>query len=154
MAVGEYCRRSLVTAGPGVSVREAARIMAREGVGTVIVIDRDEPVGILTDRDIALRVLVEQLDAEAVPIKDLMRKPVVTVREDTTLSAVVRALRAHAVRRLPVVDRRGKLIGVIASDDLVGLIGQEVAGLASAVDSQRPPERSEDEVKQTIDRSE
>jgi CBS domain-containing protein len=141
-----------VTAEADVSVREVAQTMEREGVGTVIVTESANPVGILTDRDIALNVLIDRLDAEAVQARDLMQTPLVTIPEQTSLARAARVLRMHAARRLPVVDEQGRPVGVIGSEDLVGVLSQDLAALARVVEKQRPS-RSED-ARQIIDRSE
>jgi CBS domain-containing protein len=128
--------------------------MERERVGTVVVTEAALPVGILTDRDIALGVLIERLDAEAVQARDLMQAPLVTIPERTSLARAARVLRMQAARRLPVVDERGRPVGVIGSEDLVGVLSQELGALAKVVERQRPRLRSEAEVLQSIDRSE
>ena len=154
MPVGDWCHRRVVTAEADISVREVARTMERERVGTVIVTESDNPVGILTDRDIALHVLIERLDAEAVQARDLMQSPFITIPEETSLGRAARILRMHAARRLPVVDERGRPVGVIGSEDLVGVLSRELAALAKVVERQRPSPGSEAEAKQTIERSE
>jgi CBS domain-containing protein len=130
--------------------------MEREGVGTVVVIDGSEPVGLLSDRDIALHVLIERLDAEAVQAGDLMHTPVVTIPEETSLGRAARVLRLHAARRLPVVDPEGNVVGMIGSDDLVGLLSRKLAGLARVIENQRPTRGSvqDEAIGETIDRSE
>jgi CBS domain-containing protein len=116
-----------VTTEADVSVREVAQTMERERVGTVIVTESANPVGILTDRDIALNVLIGRLDAEAVRARDLMQTPLVTIPEQTSLGSAARVLRMHAARRLPVVDERGRPVGVIGAEDLVGVLSRELA---------------------------
>jgi CBS domain-containing protein len=143
-----------VTTEADVSVREVAQTMERERVGTVIVTESANPVGILTDRDIALNVLIGRLDAEAVRARDLMQTPLVTIPEQTSLGSAARVLRMHAARRLPVVDERGRPVGVIGAEDLVGVLSRELAALAKVVERQRPPPEWEAQAKQTIDRSE
>jgi CBS domain-containing protein len=154
MAVADYCQRRVVTAGADLSAREAAQRMEQEGVGTLIITKDERPIGLLSDRDLALGVLCERLDPGAVQIGELMRKPPVTVTEDTPVGRVVQTLRVHALRRLPVVNAGGKLVGIIAIDDLIGLLGHEISGLAEAVRSQQPHVQSGEERRETIDRSE
>jgi CBS domain-containing protein len=146
----------VVTAAPDLSVRQIAQMMEKERVGTVVVTDGSEPIGLLSDRDIALHVLIERLDAEAVQARDLMHTPVVTVPEDTSLGRAARVLRMHAARRLPVVNSDGKVVGMIGSDDLVGLLSGTLSGLTKVIENQRPTKSSvhEEEIGETIDRSE
>jgi CBS domain-containing protein len=143
-----------VTTEADVSVREVAQTMERERVGTVIVTESASPIGILTDRDIALNVLIERLDAEAVQARDLMQTPLVTIPEQTSIGRAARVLRMHAARRLPVVDEQGRPVGVIGAEDLVGILSRELAALAKVVERQRPAPEGEAQAKQTIDRSE
>jgi CBS domain-containing protein len=143
-----------VTTEADVSVREVAQTMERERVGTVIVTESANPIGILTDRDIALNVLIERLDAEAVQARDLMQTPLVTIPEQTSIGRAARVLRMHAARRLPVVDEQGRPVGVIGAEDLVGVLSRELAALAKVVERQRPAPEGEAQAKQTIDRSE
>jgi CBS domain-containing protein len=152
--VQDCCRRKVVTAEPHLSVRQVAQIMETEGVGTVVVADGSELFGLLSDRDIALHVLIERLDAEAVQARDLMHTPVVTVPEETSLGRAARVLRMHAARRLPVINGEGKLVGMIGSDDLVGLLSRKLVGLSRVIENQRPTQRPEEELGETIDRSE
>jgi CBS domain-containing protein len=152
--VRESCRRKVVTTEPDVSVRQVAQIMGQERVGTVVVTEAAEPVGLLSDRDVALHVLIGRLDAEAVQARDVMHTPVVTIHEGASLAHAAHDLRAHAARRLPVVDDKGKLVGMIGADDLVGLLSRELARLAQVIEHQLPAQRPQDDFKQTIDRSE
>jgi CBS domain-containing protein len=138
MSIGAYCRRNPVTTSKRASVREAAQQMAKEEVGCLFVVEREHPIGVLTDRDIALRVLPRALDPDATVVGDLMQSPVVTIPEDAPVAQAGRVMRANALRRLAVVDRKGKLVGVVAADDVLGLVGRELADLAAAVAVQAP----------------
>jgi CBS domain-containing protein len=152
MPVGDYCRTPIVTVAPDLSVREAARQMKAQGVGTLVVTEAERPVGMLTDRDVALEVLCGHLDAESVPVRDIMRSPVVTLREGTPVAEGARMLEMQRVRRLPVVEKDGKLVGMLSVDDLLPLIARELAGISEAIQCQRPPEPPSQI--ESIDRSE
>jgi CBS domain-containing protein len=127
-----------VTVDGRLSVREVVETMRKERVGTVVVVEGPEPAGLLSDRDIALQVLIDRLDAGAVQARELMRSPVVTVPEETPLADAAQVLRTNGRGRLPVADKEGKLVGMIGSDDLVGVLSRSLAGLASAIAHQRP----------------
>jgi CBS domain-containing protein len=152
MPVGDYCRKPIVTVAPDLSVRAAAQQMKAQGVGALVVTEGERPVGMLTDRDVALEVLCGHLDAESVPVRDIMRSPVVTLSEGTPVAEGARLLRMHRVRRLPVVDKDGKLLGMLSVDDLLPLIARELAGISEAIQGQRPPEPPSQT--ETINRSE
>jgi len=133
MPIGAYARRTAHTVSPEETARAAAQRMEKEGIGCLVVVADQRPVGILTDRDLALRLLREKLDSGAVRVRELMRAPVVTVCADAALEVALRTLRTAAVRRLPVVDAEGKLIGIVAADDLLRLVTTELGDLAEAL---------------------
>lgn len=154
MQVGRFCRSPVVTVTAELSVREAAQRMDRHGVGTVVVVDSGAPVGVLTDRDIALEVLCNRLDAEAVTVGEVAHRPVATVGVDTWVREAAALLRAYGLRRLPVVDGDGKLAGLISVDDLLQLTASRLASIGEVLAAQAPVERPAEEEIQTIDHAE
>jgi CBS domain-containing protein len=140
-SVGSYCRREVWTTQSDASVRAAVGVMVKQNVGFLVVVDPGErrPVGVLTDRDVALDVLRGKLDPDALRVHELMRTPVVSIEEDAPLRSAIDAIRASGVRRLPVVDAGGELVGLITWDDLARHVAQELSGVAGAIEAQ-PPE--------------
>jgi CBS domain-containing protein len=136
MPVGSYCQQPVCTIDGKETAQTAAERMDKEGVGCVVVVQRGRPVGILTDRQLVLEILCNRLDARAVRAGEIAARPVVTIAQDAPLSEASQMIRRHAVRRLVVVDKKGRLVGVIAADDLLRLIVGELGGLARAVRSQ------------------
>lgn len=136
MSVGAYCLRTVRTAEPTETVRAAAQRMQAEHVGCLVVTESDRPVGVVTDRDIAMHVLCEDLDSEKERVRDVMQSPVVSVGSDASLTQAVAALRKATVRRLVVVDAAGKVAGVFAADDLLRLLATEIEDLAEALRAQ------------------
>jgi signal-transduction protein with cAMP-binding, CBS, and nucleotidyltransferase domain len=113
------------------SVREVATHMDHDGVGCVLVVDDDRLVGIVTDRDLALRVLAQGLSGE-VSVETVMTRRPISVRADEDVEAVVHLLRYHDVRRLPVlVD--DVVVGIIAVDDLLVELSQLQVDLVGPV---------------------
>jgi CBS domain-containing protein len=127
MSVGAICVRSVQVAWPDETVRAVARRMAEAAVGTVVVVGEDKrPVGILTDRDIALRCVARERDPDATDVRAVMTEPVVCVRESTPIeNALGRMLGTHA-RRLVVVDDGERLVGILALDDVLELLAEEL----------------------------
>jgi CBS domain-containing protein len=121
---------------PGQNVSEAAMLMETRNVGTVIVAENGTPLGIITDRDLALAVAERALDPYGHRVDELMHKPVITVAESTPLREAIRALAQHGLRRLPVVDADEHLVGMIAADDIVPLLADELALVAGPIISQ------------------
>lgn len=139
MPIGDYCQRNVVSTQPQIPLREAARLMAEEGVGALPVVWQDKVTGIVTDRDIALAVLAGDQDPGDAVVGDLCRVDAPTcVHETAPLGIAAALMRRHAVRRLPVVDEDDRLVGILTSDDVLRLVAGELGGLAKAVSSQAP----------------
>ena len=115
------------------SARNAALAMDHHHVGSLVVVRNGEPVGIVTDRDLALNVLGERRDPGDYPVSFCMSGPLVTLRHDRTLADASRTMRRAGVRRLPLVNETGALVGFVSSDDMIGLIGRGLDALSRAV---------------------
>jgi len=139
MSLGHICRKDVVTVGPGTTVNEVTRIMEENNIGSVIVTGKDGSFGIVTDRDIALRVVNRCLDPVRTPVEEIMTKDLVlTLREDMGLLEALEQIRKSAVRRFPVVDMDGKLKGIITLDDIIRLLGREIADVADVIENEGP----------------
>jgi CBS domain-containing protein len=99
-------------------VAYAARMMRDEDVGIAPIVEGDRLVGVLTDRDIAVRVVAEGLDPERVKVAEVASRDVVTLDLDQDLDEALRLLARHQVRRLPVVEEDGRVVGVLAQADV------------------------------------
>lgn len=131
--LGKICIKPVVTASAPMTVEQAARAMRSKNVGALIVVNAGRPVGMLTDRDIAIEVVAKGLDPDTARVGDVMhRKPVTILQEQGILDAVKTFART-GVRRLPVVTKSGVLVGVIAVDDVIVLLGNEMGHLAGAL---------------------
>ncbi len=154
MAIKEICSREVVFIAPGESVAQAARLMREHHIGSVVVVDRANgglrPIGMVTDRDVAVGVVALGLDPEATPVEVAMRGSVAAVREDEGVARVVALMRSEGVRRLPVVDKAGKLVGLIAADDLIDLLAGEMTGLAEMLQRGVGRERVERPVERMV----
>ena len=100
------------------SVVEAARLMKSEDVGSIPVTEGDRLVGIVTDRDIAIRVVAEGKDVQSVTVGEIASKDLVTVDPQQELDEALRLMAKHQVRRLPVVEEDGRLVGILAQADV------------------------------------
>jgi CBS domain-containing protein len=100
------------------SVAYAAKMMREEDVGLAPIVEGDKLIGMLTDRDIAIRVVAEGRDPDQVKVADVASKQVVTVDPQQDLDVALRIMAEHQVRRLPVVQEDGKLVGVVAQADI------------------------------------
>ncbi len=137
MLAGEYCNREVVVTGPATSIREAARLMREFHVGTLVVTepagDGQRPLGIVTDRDLVIEVLAEDVDLDAVALKDIMSDQLVTVEETVSLLDALERMREKGVRRLPVVNSCGQLAGLLAADDLLEVVAEQMNDLAGLI---------------------
>ena len=105
------------TASPSQSLAEAAELMKGEDVGSVPVVDEGRLVGMVTDRDIALRLVAEGKDAQVTPVAEVASADVITVRPEQELDGALRLMAEHQVRRLPVVEN-DRLVGIVAQADV------------------------------------
>lgn len=134
MAIGELCSREVVHVRRDETVAEAAGLMRRHGVGCVVVTegkgDALSPVGIVTDRDVAVGVVGAGLDPRVTPVDGVMASPVAFIEEGEGVGRAVQLMRSSGVHRLPVVDSGGKLVGLLSADDLFDVLAEEMDGLA------------------------
>ena len=100
------------------SVVDAARIMKEEDAGIVPIVDGEKLVGVLTDRDIAIKVVAEGKDPQSVKVTELASHDLVTVDPQQDLDEALRLMARHQVRRLPVVEEDGRLVGILAQADV------------------------------------
>ena len=131
MKVRDYMSTPVVTVPTLVSAQDAARQMDFSGVGCLVVVDAERMVGIVTDRDVALRVLAADLSPDT-PIDQVMTRDVISVSADDDVGAAFAIFRANAVRRLPVLAD-GTVAGVITVDDLLLHVQQVLSALLGPV---------------------
>ncbi len=126
MRVAEVMTRGFDPVAPTATVQDAATQMAEFDVGAVLIGDEEALVGILTDRDILLRVVVEGRHPAEVVVKDVMSASLFACNEDDAIEAVLAEMRERQIRRMPVYDEQGKAVGVVALSDLAnGFSGPE-----------------------------
>jgi predicted transcriptional regulator len=144
MAVGEICNREVVITQKSVSVVDAAQLMRTHHVGDLVVVEekdgRKHPAGIVTDRDIVVEVVAAGVNPDALKVGDIMGPEVATVRESEGLFEALRYMRDKGVRRMPVVDREGGLVGILTLDDVLSLLAEEMTELAKLVSHERQRE--------------
>jgi CBS domain-containing protein len=144
MSVGRICTREVHLADPGESVFEAANRMRARQVGTLVVLDpAGKPIGILTDRDLALRIVAGGRSPRDTAVGQVMTEHPRTVNENTPIEAAVSLMRSGAFRRVPVVNDDGKLVGLLSLDDVLLLLAEEF-GLISALLQREAPRATPD----------
>lgn len=141
MAIGEICNREVAVAQRETTVLETSCLMRQYHVGDLVVVDETDnrrvPVGIVTDRDIVLEIVAMGLDASVLTAGDIMGLELATVGEDEGIFETMRYMRSRGIRRMPVVDNRGGLVGIVTLDDLLELLTEEMSELVKLIASEK-----------------
>ncbi len=130
MPIGSLCNRNVVFAKRDTTITEASNLMRRQHVGDVIVVDETDgqhiPVGIVTDRDIVVEVVAMGLDAKVMTLGDILIGNLVTAEELDERDDTLKLMCLKGIRRMPVVDAAGTLVGIVTVDDLIGEVSNEL----------------------------
>lgn len=137
MPVGNLANENVQTTSKDASVRDAARKMDESNVGSLVVVEDDEPDGVVTDRSIALAI-GDRDDIDSVTVEDVMASDVATIQADEEAIELARTFGETKVRRLPVVDDDGTLSGIVTLDDVVATIGEQMEEVATVIEAQSP----------------
>jgi CBS domain-containing protein len=141
MSVGRICSRVVVTVSSNESIRVAAQRMAEKDVGTLVVVDPNrvsEAVGIITDRDLAIRCIGGGLDPDQTQVSKVMTAPVQSVDEETSIEEALSRMAGAATRRLVVTGTGRSLVGILSLDDVLELLVEEAASIGRLLEKQRP----------------
>lgn len=138
--VGTFMSREPVTCSEAFRLQQVAALMRARHVGSVVVVSGDglgrRPVGVITDRDIVIEVVATGLDAAAITAGDIVVRPAVTAHDTDSLPEAIQKMRSRGIRRLPVVDLHGDLVGVLSSDDVLQAISHELSTLVRVAEHQ------------------
>lgn len=145
MTIGKICNRETIIITTDRTIVDAARLMRDQHVGDLVVVEelsgRRIPVGILTDRDLVVEILAKEISLGAVTVGDVMTREPLTARETDSIYDTMQRMRAKGVRRIPVVDAGGSLVGIVAVDDFLDLLSDELTALARVVTREQARER-------------
>ncbi len=145
MNVGEICSREVIVMDRGESLREAVRLMRENHVGDVVITEnragKAVPVGILTDRDILIEVVAQDVPLDSLAVSDVMSFELLTVRDDETETDALAAMRRAGVRRAPVVDAGGALVGIVSVDDVIEVLAEQLGNIAALISREQQQER-------------
>ncbi|MBN2702049.1 MAG: CBS domain-containing protein [Methylothermaceae bacterium] len=141
MTIGEICNREVVIVHKDENVIVAAQLMRQHHVGDVVVVEEREgqkvPVGILTDRDMVVKVLAGKLDPSHLNVAEVMSAGLETVNEGEETFPCAERMRGLGIRRLPVVNTAGELVGIVTLDDLIDLLAEQLRDLAAVTTRER-----------------
>jgi CBS domain-containing protein len=134
MKIGDVCNRNVVCATRDTTVVEAANLMRGHHVGDLIVVDWIDdqriPIGIVTDRDIVVEVVAPGVDAKVIKLGDLLVGHLVSVDESESCADTIRLMATKGIRRVPIVNAGGVLVGIVTIDDLLPQLAAQLAGLS------------------------
>jgi CBS-domain-containing membrane protein len=144
VTVRDLAAHEVVTVTPSTTLVECAQIMRAQHVGSVVVIDdlgqRDNPRGIVTDRDIVIEAVAVGLDPAALTAGDVMAAPLATVRDSDDILDALARMREHGVRRLPVLDDAGHLSGIVAVDNLLEALAEQLDAVVRVLKAEQTRE--------------
>ena len=140
MKIGECCNREVIVADKDTDILEAARLMREHHVGDLVIVERrngaNHPVGILTDRDLVVEVLAQEVPPDELSAADVMSLDLATVGEEEGVWETLERMRDLGVRRMPVVDANGGLVGLVTLDDLLELLTESMDNVAQLIKSE------------------
>ena len=145
MQLKDICTLDVASCSRETSILEAARLMRHHHTGTLVVVDDPQgertPAGVVTDRDIVVEGLANELDPARTGVARIMGTKVVIAGASEGLVDGIERMRAHAVRRLPIVDHKGALVGIVTLDDLLTLHARQAVALAEIVSKEQVHEQ-------------
>jgi CBS domain-containing protein len=118
MRVSDIMVKAPVTVAPSTSVREIADLMSKNSIGSIILVEDDKPVGVVTERDLVRRVLAFGKDANSIMAADVCSKPVISIMELDDVEVAVSLMKKHRIRRLVVINFNEEVVGVLTTDDI------------------------------------
>jgi len=134
MSLREFFTRNVVTGLGNETILDAAKRMRDRKVGAIVVVDDEQkPIGMVTDRDLVVKAMAEGKNPQTTLLRETMSFDLVSLDENRGLFEATKIMSNQGIRRVPVVDKEGKLAGIICLDDLIMVFGQEIAGVAGAI---------------------
>jgi CBS domain-containing protein len=145
MMLSAVCTLDVASCSPRISVLEAARLMRQKHTGDLVVVDdggdEQQPIGVITDRDIVVEVLANDLNPATTTVGSIIRHPVVVAHDSEEPATALERMRTHGVRRIPIVSQHNRLVGILTVDDLLKLLASEASTLTEIVSRQQHHER-------------
>lgn len=144
MSIKALCNRELVTVGRDDTIFKAAELMRQNHVGDVLVVEKKHdtttPLGIVTDRDVVVEIVAPGLDPKVITVGDIMLPHLSTIEEDADIFDAIKLMTSKGIRRLPVIDKYGNLIGILTLDDLLLMMAKESFSIAMLLSNEQKNE--------------
>jgi CBS domain-containing protein len=138
MSLQNYCRKPVVRISPETNITEACQLMEQNNIGCLIAEREGKLCGIVTDRDIALRVTGAKRDPDKTKVKDIMTPDPIRISVDKDLHHLTELMHAYNVRRVPIVYGFDTTLGIVTRDDLIALFGEEMSEIGKAISEEFP----------------
>lgn len=144
MSIKDLCNRELVTVGRDDTIFKAAELMRQNHVGDVLVVEKKNDttvaLGIVTDRDVVVEIVAPGLDPKVITVGDIMLPHLACIEEDRGVFDAIKLMTSKGIRRLPVVDNNGSLIGILTLDDLLLMLAKEFFSIAMLLSNEQKNE--------------
>ena len=121
-SVKEIMNPNVVSLGPNASLRDAAELMAQQKIGSIVIVDNNEPIGIITERDFATKIMLQPYSADS-KVSEVMSSPVVHITSNQSVADVIDIMANKDIRKVPVIDN-GKVIGIVTGTEFLRLFVQ------------------------------
>lgn len=138
MSLEKYCRKPLIKVSPDTPITEACHLMEQNNVGSLVAEKDGKLCGIVTDRDIALRVTGAGKDPQTTLVKEIMTPDPIRISVDKHLHHLTAVMHAYHVRRVPIVNGYDNTLGIVTLDDLVAQLGDEMSDIGKAISEEFP----------------
>ena len=138
MSLQNYCRKPVIRVAPDTNITEACQLMEQNNIGCLIAEREGRLCGIVTDRDIALRVAGAKRDPDKTMVKDIMTPDPIRISVDKDLRQLTATMHAYHVRRVPIVDGFDTTLGIVTLDDLIAQMGDELSEIGKAISEEFP----------------
>jgi CBS domain-containing protein len=133
MSLENFCRKPIVKISPDANIIAACRLMAEKNVGCLVAENEGKLCGIITDRDIALKVTGSERDPQETAVKDIMTADPIRIGVNRDLHHLTSLMHAYHVRRVPIVDGFNTTLGIVTMDDLIALLSDEMSQIGKAI---------------------
>ncbi len=136
MLVKDVMKREVIAINPDISIREASKVMSQHNIGSLLVLDDEKLVGILTERDV-LNLVAKGENLDEVKVKDVMSRDVITIESDKKIEDAVDLMLKHKIKKLPVMES-GKIVGIITTSDIIVAEPKLIEAIASLISLRIP----------------
>ena len=138
MSLQTYCRKPVVRISPETNITEACQLMKQNNIGCLIAEQKGKLCGIVTDRDIALRVTGARRDPDRTLVQEIMTPDPIRISVDKELHHLTALMHAYHVRRVPIVNGFDTALGIVTLDDLIAQLGEEMSEIGKAIAEEFP----------------